>query len=228
MKKWTLVAIGLFMLTACQKDDDISYCELHPDECVDVREVKDYFYFKMGSWWVYEEEHTGNRDSVYVNETWTDTSSVLFSTELISSYDEYEYRFWTTGVNGSLVDNNLTKKKVKSTRVKRSKGKSGDYVDEQTCFLFYPYEGLATTTSYISGAGVENYHIGKLEIEKVFENYVVNDLEFHQVVFVSEEFTSIYDGQPTNHFYAPHIGLIRKELIDSNQVWNLVSYHINQ
>mgnify|MGYP000162108916 CR=1 FL=1 len=223
MKKWTLVAIGLFMLTACRKDDDISYCELHPEECVDVREVKDYFYFKMGSWWVYEEELTGKRDSVYVNETWTDTSSVLFSTELISTYDEYEYRFWTTGVNGSLVDNNLTKKTVKSTRVKRSKGKSGDYVGEDPCFLFYPTPGAWTYT--YGGPTITN---NVLKIEAVHANYTNYGIAFEEVVHLSEQHTAIEEKQPTHHFYAPHIGLIRKELIDSNQVWNLVSYHINQ
>ena len=224
MKKWTLVAIGLFMLTACRKDDDISYCELHPEECVDVREVKDYFYFKMGSWWVYEEELTGKRDSVYVNETWTDTSSVLFSTELISTYDEYEYRFWTKGVNGSLVKNNLTRKTDLSTRMYRSKGKSGDYVDEATCFLFYPKPGLESPAF----GGIEYGYKNILKAENLHYTYNISGEIFNNVVEFSEEHTAIEESQPTRHFYCPNIGIIKKELIDSNQVWNLVSYHINQ
>jgi hypothetical protein len=222
MKKWTLLLMALPLFWACRKDDDISYCELHTDECVDVREVKDYFYFKMGSWWVYEEEHSGKRDSVYVYETWTDTSSVLFETWLHSSYDGYDYTFWTTGVNGSLVTNNLTKKTDLSTRVNRAKTTSGDYVDEATCFLFYPKPGLESPAF----GGIEYGYKNILKVQYLHITYNISGEIFNNVVEFSEEHTAIEESQPTRHFYCPNIGIIKKELIDSNQVWNLVSYHI--
>ncbi len=221
MKRKILILFFLPLFMACNKDPEIPYCELHPDECVDVRDVKDYFYFKHGSYWVYEEENTGLRDSVFVHETWSDTESVLFSTELISTYDGYEYRFWTTGVNGSLVENNLTKKSDKSTRVVRSKGKPGDYVGEDACFLFYPMSGLWTYT--YGGPNITN---NVLQIENVFTNYTVIDNNFKDVVYISEQHTAVEEKQPTNHYYSPSIGLVKKELLDSNQIWNLIDYHI--
>jgi hypothetical protein len=223
MKTVFLLIVTILLVFSCKKEAGTAFCELHPDECVDIREVKDYFYFKMGSWWVYEEEHTGKRDSVYVTQTWTDTSSVLFETWLHSSYDGYDYTFWTTGVNGSLVTNNMTKKTSRATNVNRAKTVSGDYVGEDPCFLFYPTPGAWTYT--YGGPTITN---NVLKIEAVHANYTNYSIAFEEVVHLSEQHTAIEEKQPTHHFYAPHIGLIRKELIDSNQVWNLVSYHINQ
>ncbi len=216
----------LLLISACKKDPEPpvkSYCELHPDECVDVRDVKNYFYFQVGTWWVYEEENSGKRDSVYVTETFSDTGSVIFSTRLFSEYDGYYYRFWTTGV-GSNVENNMTKKSERSTRVLRSKGKPGDYVGEATCFLFYPTAGLWT---YTNGGGYIGYG-NKLEVEEVFENYLVVDESYQNVVKMSEEYTVVEESQPTIHYYCPNVGLIKKELLDSNQIWNLVDYHIEK
>lgn len=227
MKKGCFYIIVFLLVLSCKKDPPIPYCEEFPDDCVDVREVKDYFYFKLGSWWVYEEEHTGIRDSVYVTETYNDTSSVLFETWLYSTYDGYDYTFWTTGVRPE-VKSNMAKKTERSTRVIRAKTTPGDHVAEDGCFLFYPIPGLSTTTSYISGAGIENYHIGALVMEFIYSSYNIEGTTFNNVVYVSEENNPVEEGQPTNHYYSPHVGLIKKELLDSNQIWNLVEYEIIQ
>jgi hypothetical protein len=206
---------------SCRKDEEIPYCEEFPNDCVDVREVKDYFYFNYGSWWVYEEENSGKRDSVYVTETFTDTGSVTFATRLFSTYDGYEYRFWTTGVDPSVI-NNIAKKTEPSARVIRNKTKSGDHVAEATCFLFYPKVGL----SRIAYGGTYIGYNNIIEIENIYSSYVVNSIAFMSVVMISEEHTAIEESQPTVHYYSPNVGLIKKELLDSHQVWNLVDYHI--
>ena len=226
VKKLLVVFSFLLLLLSCKKDPpipSISFCEEFPDECVDVREVKDYFYFNYGSWWVYEEENSGLRDSVYITETFTDKSSVLFETWFYSTYDGYFYIYFTTGVRPE-VKNNMAKKSEKLTTVYRSKGKPGDYVAEGECFMFYPVPGL-WTYSYGGGyIGFDNI----LEIEDVFADYMVIEENFQKVVKVTEEHTAIEESQPTVHYYCPNVGLIKKELLDSNQVWNLVDYRIFQ
>jgi hypothetical protein len=221
IKKHLIILLILLAAISCRKDEEIPYCEQYPDDCVDVREVKDYFYFNYGSWWVYEEENSGKRDSVYVLETGSDTSSVLFSTELYSTYDGYEYRFWTSGVHPS-VKNNISKKSIRSTQVYRSKGKPGDYVAEAECLMFYPQPGFWT---YTYGGGYIGYD-NILKVESVLASYNVIGRVFFNVVIVSEEHTAIEEQQPTLHYYSPNIGLIKKELLDSHQVWNLVDYYI--
>lgn len=225
MKKYLLIFTLLPLLMACKKDPPLSYCEEFPDDCVDVREVKDYFYFNYGSWWVYVEENSGKRDSVYVTETSTDPNSVLFSTEVFSSYDEHYSRFWATGVR-PYVKNNIAHKSEWSTNVYRSKWKpgGGGVVGEAQCFIFYPTPGLWT---YSNGGGYIGYD-NILKIDTVFDFITINFVDFENVVKVTEEHTRIEHAQPTNHYYSPKIGLIKKELLDSNQVWNLINYHIVQ
>jgi hypothetical protein len=218
--------MALSVVFSCKKDPEIPYCELHPDDCVDVREVKDYFYFKIGSWWVYEEENSGVRDSVYVIETYSDTSSYYFTTTLKSSYDGYRYLYWPGGGATSDADDNIVKKSKRSTAITKAKSKPGELVSESTCFLFYPTPGLWTYSTFYWGAG--NSSTGKLTVEEIHNTYIVNDLTYFDVVHNSDECTSSEDGQFTDNFYSKEAGLIRKELSDSNQVWNLVEYHISE
>ncbi len=222
MKKWTLVAIGLFMLTACQKDDQIPFCEQYSDECVDIRMVKDWFYFDIGSRWVYEEENTGQRDTVIVTSSWSDTGSFEFTTRVFSSYDRYYYRCWANSAI-RYGDDKLVKKSTRSTSVKRSKGKDGDYVGESTCFVFYPIAGYSQPNNSLA-AITDNI----LYIDSTFFSMELTDQEFVNVIKVRGDHSTTEEGQPTIHYYANGVGLIRKELIDSNQVWNLISYSVSQ
>lgn len=223
MKKWTLLLMALPLLWACRKDDKIPFCEQYPDECVDIRMVKDWFYFDVGSRWVYEEENTGQRDTVIVTSSWSDTGSFEFTTRVFSSYDRYYYRCWANSAI-RYGDDKLVKKSTRSTSVKRSKGKDGDYVGESRCFLFYPIEGYSQYNLNSGSVHTEN----KLKIDSTFFQKTINDMSFINVVKVIEDHTFIEEDQPTLHYYAANVGLIRKELIDSNQVWNLISYSVSQ
>lgn len=64
---WRLLIVLIFcgfMFSACKKEENLV--------CTDKNTVKinqhalDYFYFKEGTWWVYEEETTGEIDSIWV------------------------------------------------------------------------------------------------------------------------------------------------------------------
>ena len=223
MKKWTLLLMALPLLWACRKDDQIPFCEQYPDECVDIRMVKDWFYFDVGSRWVYEEENTGQRDTLIVTSSWSDTGSYQFSTILNSSYDGYNYPQWTSSAI-PVGDDNLVKKSIRSTSVKKAKTKSGDYVGESRCFVFYPIQGY----SKFNLNGGSPYSDNMLYIDSSFFQKTINDMSFINVVKVIEDHTFIEEDQPTLHYYAANVGLIRKELIDSNQVWNLISYSVSQ
>ena len=222
MKKWTLLLMALPLLWACRKDDQIPFCEQYPDECVDIRMVKDWFYFDVGSRWVYEEENTGQRDTVIVTSSWSDTGSFEFTTRVFSSYDRYYYRCWANSAI-RYGDDKLVKKSTRSTSVKRSKGKEGDYVGESYCFLFYPMDGYSQPNN--GGASIVGSYI---HIDSTFYTYEIAEFQFKEVIKIREDHTLIEESQPTIHYYAGNVGLIRKELIDSNQVWNLISYSVSQ
>ena len=223
MKNIAFTLLTLSLVFSCKKDPEIPYCELHPDDCVDVRMVKDWFYFDYGSWWVYEEENSGMRDSVYVIQTYSDTGSFMFETQVHSTYDGYNYPYWANSATSD-ADDNIVRKAERSTSVKRAKTKPGDFVGESRCFVFYPIEGYSKYNLNSGSDFTEN----RLYIDSTFFQKNVADFSFDSVVKVKEDHTFIEEEQPTAHYYASGIGLIRKELIDSNQVWNLVNYSVSQ
>lgn len=220
MKKYILCSLSLITLVSCRKDKTISFCELHPEECVDIREVKEYFYFKLGSYWLYQEENSGQLDFTYVVETFSDSGTYYFDTKLHSDFDTYDYRYWPGG--GATTDENIVEKSKRSTIIYKAKTKPGDFVSESYCFPFYPYEG-----NWVYSYGGEPYGYNNiLSVFKIYDSLEIVGKEFSDVVCLYEEHTASENKQPTYHYYAKGVGLIKKELVDSNQIWNLIDYHI--
>ncbi|MGZ5280982.1 MAG: hypothetical protein ACXWEY_01780 [Bacteroidia bacterium] len=53
-----------FVFSTCNKDEE-SFCTDNRTTKI-LPHQKDFFYFKTGSWWVYEEEKTGEKDSIWI------------------------------------------------------------------------------------------------------------------------------------------------------------------
>jgi len=67
-----------------------------------------------------------------------------------------------------------------------------------------------------------------LRIDNIHLNYTILSKEYSNVIEVADKYNAIENSQPTTHYYAQGIGLIKKELIDSNQVWLLINYNVEQ
>jgi hypothetical protein len=104
--------------------------------------------------------------------------------------------------------------------IHRAKGKIGDYIGEDICFFIQYRKGDQVNITNI------NYQNDKITVTDILSSYSVGSLDFNKTIKVHEDHTYIEHNNPTNHYFSKGVGLIRKELIDSNQVWNLVSYHI--
>ncbi len=223
MKHTLLFAFcSLLLIAASCKDkkNKKSYCTNNPSECQSVLAAKDFFLFKEGSWWVYEEETSHERDSMYVTQ-YLNSSGYDFDMRVKSALTGYEYHFspFYAGGNQSCSESNAIADKC--LYVNRTKGQMGDYVGEGYCFFVNTIKG---DWAYITGnIYFEN---NKIIVENSYNEYAVGFLTFGRTYKIHELNTRIEGIQPTNHFYSKNVGLIRKELLDSNQVWNLVSYHI--
>ena len=207
--------------TSC-KDKNKSYCEENPGECSDIREVKDYFAFKQGSWWVYEEETSHERDSVYVTEYFSDPNSFGFDVRMHSTLEGYDYHYfpdYLAAVNGCSESGDIYKKCV---LIKRTKGKPGDYVGESAA-LFYKFK-IGQSETDPNNALPSN----RIIIDYILDDYSLGNYNFKNVIKVKELCNYLEGKQKTFQFYTSGVGLIRTELIDSNQVWNLVNYHIQE
>ncbi len=222
MRRLFYIAIFfLFSAVSCKDDKPKPYCEENPSECQSVLEAKKFFAFKVGSWWVYEEETSGQRDSLYVTEGNNDYTSYDFDTRIESALTGYEYHYWPLYV-GTSKCNASQPVNAKCIFINRSKAKPGDYIGESQCFFVsYGLGDYATTGSDLTYC-INN----KIIVSGIYANYNLQNYNMGKTIKINEICTYIEGKQPTNHFYSEHVGLIRKELLDSNQVWNLVDYYI--
>ncbi len=191
--------------------------------CHSVLEAKDYFAFKEGSYWVYEEETTHERDSMYVTQSWVGTD-YDFYIKIKSQLTDFEYTYWpsyyphagscseTKGVTG------------KCLYVNRSKGKPNLLMgDLKVFFINYKIgETIITYEPYSENACSSNMISPILELD----NYAINNYTFTEIIKVNESCSYHYNQQSVNLYYSKGVGIVRKELVDSNQVWNLVKYKI--
>jgi hypothetical protein len=216
-----ILATGLLSLgSSCKDKNNKSYCEENPTKCSDIQGAKDYFLFKEGSWWVYQEENSLDKDSVYVTEYSNDPNSYDFDMRVYSVYQDYSYHLYPFYAGGSQLCNASGNIHSTCLSIKRSKYKPGDALGEATCFMWKNYQGQV---AYVPNSAFEN---NQITVAAIMSTFAVQGVVFNDVVKIHELNTFIEGRQPTNHYFAKGVGLIRKELLDSNQVWNLVSYHI--
>jgi hypothetical protein len=214
----TLLLCTLILL-GCKKDEPIPCQETGNENCEDIQNVKHFFYFKVGSYWVYEEETSGDLDTVYVTEASENPTNYDFDVRVYSTYQDYFYHFWPEYYGaGSCQDSGPICSAC--LRVKRSKYKPGEYVGEGRSFIFVMEVG---DFEYVPNTAFTN---NKIIIDAKYDSYLIDTLIFNRTVKMHELNTFIEDKQPTNHYFSEDVGLIRKELLDSNKVWNLIDYYI--
>jgi hypothetical protein len=212
----------LFFLQACKDKDTQTACEKAPETCQYLSEAKDYFAFKEGSWWVYEEETTHERDSVYVTSFINNASSHYFKTKLLSVRDSFETWYFPADFyegNGCSYPGPVNKRCL---YIRKIKAKFQNHLGETTIMFFKNNIGEYLYT----GGGLSICEYNKITITNIWETYPLGNLNFNKVIEVSEDCTHFEGDQPVKFVFAKGVGLIKKTLVDSNETWNLVSYHI--
>lgn len=225
MRTILLVAFLSFFaiaLVTCRKPDpDPEPCECGEVNTVD--ELREWAYFKAGTYWIYEEETTGARDTFTVvnsHDFITPDGYVQFDYETTRSSDGYFYWFW---FNESWSVDDCNNGCCSCRRLWCSKYISGDFDGEDFLLTFPTFTG-----SYAYQLTFD----GKVEVEGYYSSFSVQGLEFQNVVVqrnddcVMEQGPGVYDYYRTRIFFAKSIGIIRKEISESNRIWNLVEYNI--
>lgn len=205
-------------LIACEKEPPIP-----PEPTPDVtpQAVYDYGFFKPGTYWVYEDSITGARDSVYViyGIKGKDTLDLLqgdgpkiydkFEVKMRSTYEDYDYYLWYSGTWSG---------KPRRDKLFLTKSKPGDYVGE-----IILCELPATIGNILYGCN--NSHV---VTEQLYSTYTQGTFELQGVIKVSQTFDCIQEGQYSRYSIAKSTGIVKKEYLDSNRVWKLVSAQIYQ
>ncbi len=182
-----------------------------------VEEMKKWYYFKTGTWWVYQEQTTGELDTITVYHDWEGTNgdgTEGFEWYGNSSYDgfNYKHRF-----NSSYSIHCLTAEECTCHKVERSKTMPGNFVGAGKIFLYPLIEGNYTA----SGTGwctLEVLHDSLALSENTYNNVAEWDIPDDD----SEE------NVHTKYWIGENAGIIRWQNLETNSDWLLIGSNIIQ
>jgi hypothetical protein len=211
----SLLCVGL---STCKHEPPKDICEYDAS----LEEMKKWYFFKTGSYWIYEEVNSGARDTVtvYFDEEGISPGGFDYWTmNTYSSYYDYDfnYRF-----NDSYTVNCLSSRNCQCKKVNRSKVRPGDFVGDENLFL-YPI--ILGNYNYL-GTG------GSSTVIEVFDTISIGEMEFQNVNCwfadncLTENINPINwdDGVPAKFYFAQEVGIVRKEVLEYIQDWQLVEF----
>lgn len=209
-----LPILFLIVFSGCKKD---------PDQAKYIpQEIKDYMYFKTGTWWVYEEITSHIRDSMYVTlahdtvVTLEQSSSTQGGTYEFyeyfthSSFNNCKYTIYcnTTWDRGGILPvfrgKSTQTSAIGVTIIMTNATKIGDKV-------YSPY----SIPSYVTYLGL-------------YDSLSINGSFFYKVKAFNDSKNITEGNDSTFFFIAKNIGIVRKTIPLKNEVWNLVNYKIEQ
>ena len=216
-------SIAFLILAFCSCCTDKEGGDPEPLPVIDApQEVKDYIIFKPGTYWIYKDSTTGTEDSVFVYDFIEGHDTLYpnnapagiyewFQVSTSSALDGYDYYY-------KYYADNIIEHPNYMVTVIREKLKPGDYVGEILCFIFPPNVGYVAYWGPYDVASVYQY----------FDSYILDNLSFQNTIEIHETVNITENDQRTNFFFGKNYGIVRKELLDSNRVWNLTRCNIVQ
>jgi hypothetical protein len=191
-----------------------------PETCAEdesIAELHDWFFYDEGSYWIYEEENSGALDTVTVYDAWRGADpdgEEGFIWHSYSSYFDYDFTYiFHDSFSRSCAIGNCQCK-----RVERSKSRPGDFVGAD--YIFHSPVFVGNWGTLDDGAVVTV--TDRLDSLTLNNHIFTNVFRHHATEDDSE------GDQEVVYFIGRHFGIIKKELIDENQVWNLIDYEIIQ
>ncbi len=209
-----LLFLFCVIFTACQQEGALICTEKNTVPI--IQPVKDFFRFKTGSWWVYEEEKTGEKDSVWV-----------------SRFSEHgiEYGKWKRECQCAF---GKCEEAIYITFENKKYNKNGFYIPKEYYYIYISADPVEYENSsiYMQSEVVYSQGINYEEGQPVSDYYwnveqlpalEVKGKTFNNILHLS----NTYKRYPHEKWYAKNKYLIKYKDTDST-TWNLVNYHIVQ
>ncbi len=189
-----------------------------------IDEMKAWYYFKEGTWWVYEEQTTGALDTitVYYNTDFQSGESGSFEWYGNSSYDGYNYKYrFSSGFSIYC----LTHQECRCHKVNRSKSKTGMFVGETNAFIFpIILNNYNNIFGYPDGQGTN----GTTTVTNTNQTFELPETYINHVARFDLTTDQSIGGYASTYFIAKNIGIVQVEFPNSSEIWKLVSYQITQ
>jgi len=191
------------------------------------QEAMDYCYFKPGSYWVYEESTSHVLDSVYVTSAVQNFQDMLANPDYLGGH----YWYYTVRMHSSYYDcdyertvnmksffNHAPSSQVSIIQTREVDNTKGPFMND---ILYTPIQ------QYMNGWGVY------FKTDSVFYNpdnaiYIQGPLTFTHVLVLTNPRLSYIPASHSNLYLVPHVGIVKRELLDVPEVWNLIKYQVFQ
>jgi hypothetical protein len=226
-----LLCTALLLLNACKPDkpEEQKYLGNYP-----LGVVKDYLYFKPGSYWVYECDSTGELDSQVMLRCDTPWIRKSFIDYQFIEYSKYSFPFKTSFSTFEYSNDILYCEKCKrglSTLI-AFKSPSNTALD---CTFFFPFDSSMAA----AGGSSPTYYKGHYDSMQVLGRWY-KDVRVFQVQYAGgfiepKNIKTWGDGQIT-YYWAKNVGIIRQQVWTIKDGfnttfkfnWNLKRYLIKQ
>jgi hypothetical protein len=209
------------LLLSCKKPQPNEPQESIGDDSLE--NMKDWYFFKTGSWWIYREENTGMVDTVTVysySEALYGENNLAIESFEWHSHDNHSvvYRF-------NAIDECNLHPECKCLYIQRSRSKPGDFVGAFNAFT-YPMldQNYHSIFAYVNGGVYEGY----CTLSYPFLPFIINADTLTETAKWNIEADISMNGQPATYTIAKNIGIVEIEYPDSNYVWKLVDWHVLQ
>jgi hypothetical protein len=226
LRQFTFWLTLIVAVSCCKHDTEPSPCEC--GEVNSIEELKEWAFFKEGTYWIYEEESTGARDTFTVvnsHDFITDQGNVQFDYETYRSSDGYYYWFW---FNEGWTSDCGAQDCCRCRTLWCDKYISGD-ADGEDRFLRFP-----TFEQNYAGLSWGGGDYGLVTVIDNFYNFNNGNFLFDTVVVQRNDNSVLDQSTTTNeyfeviYYFAKSIGIVRKEITETNEIWNLVEYNVIQ
>ncbi|MFM9986415.1 MAG: hypothetical protein ACKVOK_14340 [Flavobacteriales bacterium] len=187
-----------------------------------IEEMKKWYYFKTGTWWVYEEQTTGELDTVtvYFDQSSGGGQVGSFEWEAYSSFDGYNYYYFFTSSNTIYC---LNQPECDCHKVNRAKGMPGEFVGDSDLFLWPIIEGNYNNIySNISGQITS----GTTTVTSIDGLFVVGLDTINNVAEWTVTTDDMHEGFSSKYYFAKDIGIVQFEHQNDNSIWKLIEYQI--
>ena len=220
----------LFVFSSCEKEREetghVNYVE-----CVDpaqsIHDMQDWYYFKTGTYWVYQEKYSGRIDTITVYEDFAGVNySYWFVFEARSSLDQFRYTYRADSTYSTYC---LAHPECQCHRVYRSKWRPEDtnWVGESQIFVFPHYVGNFNNVSASYNFGVDPIN-GHTSLTQIFHKLKFENNPYSDVVQWDVDIDNSEDDKRTSYFIAKNVGIIEKINYDLNEDWRLIDYFVIQ
>lgn len=217
---FALLCIVSFSVNSCKPDDDY----VAKDWPI-PQEVLDYYFFKKSTFWVFENDKTGEKDTLRVENTnkyWIDGSRgdrfEQGDVFIKSSLDGYTYHYYvnTQGSAGCIRDG---KNNRPCYSIYCTKYKPGNFVGESS-FLFYPFQ------KDYGGQADGSLQTSIIRMVDKKDSMEIETLSLKDVLIVNISNSIVSNRKNMTFYWAKGKGLIQKDNLTDNQTWKLIDHMI--